>query len=83
MNTEFWHDCWQQNDIAFHKSEANPLLLKYLDKLALPQGARIFVPLCGKTLDIPWLLAQVYRVAGAELVQTAVEQLFAEMTVEP
>lgn len=28
---------------------------------------RIFLPLCGKTLDIGWLLERGYRVVGAEL----------------
>jgi len=43
----------------------------------------LFLPLCGKTLDIPWLLASGFRVAGAELSKMAVEQLFAELGVEP
>jgi thiopurine S-methyltransferase len=39
--------------------------------------------LCGKTLDIAWLLSQGYRVAGAELSETAITQLFAGLGVEP
>ena len=38
---------------------------------------------CGKTVDIPWLLAQGYRVAGAELSEIALRDLFAEMGVVP
>jgi thiopurine S-methyltransferase len=43
----------------------------------------VFLPLCGKTRDIHWLLANGYRVAGAELSPLAVEQLFAELGVAP
>lgn len=42
----------------------------------------MFVPLCGKTLDIGWLLSNGYGVAGAELSEIAVQQLFAELGVE-
>jgi thiopurine S-methyltransferase len=39
--------------------------------------------LCGKTLDISWLLSNGYRVAGAELSQRAIEQLFRERGEQP
>jgi thiopurine S-methyltransferase len=83
MNANFWHQKWEKNDIAFHESEANPLLVKYFNALSLAQGSRVFLPLCGKTLDIPWLLSKGYCVAGAELSKIAIEQLFAELGVEP
>jgi len=83
MDRGFWRRKWEQNDIAFCESEANPLLVKYFTELSLPKGSRIFLPLCGKTLDIPWLLSNGYRVAGAELSKIAIEQLFVELGVEP
>ena len=57
MEPQFWHDRWTKNEIGFHKSDANPLLVKYFTELALPKGSLVFVPLCGKTLDISWLLS--------------------------
>ena len=83
MDAQFWHDRWASNEIGFHKSEANPLLVNYLDELSLTTGSRIFLPLCGKTLDIGWLLARGYRVAGAELSAIAIDQLFAQLGVTP
>ena len=83
MDPSFWHQRWEKNEIAFHESKANPLLVKYFHELALAKGRRIFVPLCGKTLDIGWLLSQGYRVAGAELSQLAIEQLFIELGLQP
>lgn len=83
MDPQFWHDRWASNEIGFHRSDANPLLLKYFNELALGKGSRVFVPLCGKTVDIPWLLSNGYRVAGAELSATAIEQLFAQLAVKP
>ena len=83
MEESFWHQKWERNEIAFHQRESNPLLVKYFGDLSLPQRSRVFVPLCGKTRDIHWLLSQGYQVAGAELSQLAVEQLFADLGVEP
>lgn len=51
--------------------------------LNMPVGSRIFLPLCGKTLDIAWLLAKGYRVAGAELSEMAIEQLFESLGIQP
>lgn len=83
MEPDFWLKKWDKNEIAFHGSEANPLLLKYFKELTLPKDSRIFIPLCGKTLDIHWLLGQGYRVAGAELSELAIQQLFTELGVMP
>lgn len=83
MDPSFWHQRWEKNETAFHESKANPLLIKHVHELAVAKGRRIFVPLCGKTLDIGWLLSQDYRVAGAELSQLAIEQLFMDLGAQP
>lgn len=83
MEHDFWHNRWFTNQIGFHESVANPLLVKYIGKLELPKGSRIFLPLCGKTLDIAWLANQGYRVVGAELSKLAVDQLFKELGTTP
>ncbi len=83
MDVNFWLQRWELNQIAFHESAANPLLLKHFQALQLTSGSRVFLPLCGKSLDIAWLLSKGYRVAGAELSKNAVEQLFADLGVVP
>jgi len=83
MEKSFWHQKWEKNEIAFHERETNPLLVKYFNKLSLENGARVFLPLCGKSLDISWLLANGISVVGAELSKMAVEQLFLELGIEP
>jgi thiopurine S-methyltransferase len=83
MTEDFWHRKWEGNEIAFHEREANPLIVKYFGDLSVPAGGRVFLPLCGKTLDIHWLLSHRYRVAGSELSKIAIEQLFSELGVEP
>lgn len=83
MDLHFWHHKWKTNEIAFHEPEANPVLVKHFNKLNLKQGNRVFVPLCGKTRDIAWLLSEGYQVSGAELIEMAVEQLFQELKIKP
>ncbi|HMU65987.1 MAG TPA: thiopurine S-methyltransferase [Cellvibrionaceae bacterium] len=83
MDADFWQQKWHNNDIGFHQSEGNPLFIKYFNALGVPPGGRIFLPLCGKTRDIAWLLSQGYKVVGAELSALAIEQLFAELGVQP
>ena len=83
MEASFWHNKWAANEIGFHESAPNPLLLQYVDALALAEASRLFLPLCGKSLDIHWLLSQGYRVAGAELSETAIRQLFEELGMQP
>jgi thiopurine S-methyltransferase len=83
MDIKFWHEKWKNNEIAFHEREANPHLVKYFSELSLMKGSRIFLPLCGKTLDIHWLLSNGYRVAGVELSKIAIDQLFADLAMTP
>lgn len=83
MDPSFWHQRWERNEIAFHESTANPLLVEHFHNLGVAKDSRIFVPLCGKTLDISWLLSHGYRVAGAELSQRAIEQLFRDLGQQP
>lgn len=83
MDADFWHQKWETNVIGFHESKANPLLVAHFKELSLAKDSRVFVPLCGKTLDIAWLLSKGYRVAGVELSELAIEQLFAELGIEP
>ena len=83
MEAGFWHRKWNNNEIGFHGSRPNPKLTNYYTSLALSQGSRIFLPLCGKTLDIGWLLSQGYAIVGVELSLLAIEQLFEELDVTP
>ncbi|MEM9159111.1 MAG: thiopurine S-methyltransferase [Verrucomicrobiota bacterium] len=76
MDAEFWHEKWRKGDIGFHEAEGSLYLKKYFGLLGLERDARVFLPLCGKTRDVGWLMEQGYRVVGAELSEVAVRELF-------
>jgi thiopurine S-methyltransferase len=83
MDENFWHDRWQNNQIAFHNVDSHPLLVQHFPSFPLGTNPHVFVPLCGKSQDLVWLAQQGCRVAGVELSELAVEQFFDELGVEP
>ena len=71
-----WVARWREGRIQFHADKVNPMLDRYVDRL-LPEGSgRVLVPLCGKSLDLGWLVEHGHEVVGVELVEKAVEDLF-------
>lgn len=78
MHPDQWLDRWKQNRIGFHESEVNAHLRHYLPRFNLKRGDTIFLPLCGKAIDIAWLAEQEFKVIGIELSEIAVESFFAE-----
>ena len=83
MQAEFWHERWQAGQLGFHEGKPNALLVAQFQRLGLVTGDRVFLPLCGKTRDIAWLLAQGCRVAGAELSEIAIRDLFEDLKITP
>lgn len=83
MEPNFWHERWQSNDIGFHQPDGHDLLPKHWPGLALPRGATVLVPLCGKSLDMVWLAEQGHHIIGVELSELAVDQFFDERGVVP
>jgi thiopurine S-methyltransferase len=83
MDPAFWHDRWENQDIGFHQADVHTLLPAYWPRLELARDAPVFVPLCGKSLDMVWLTQQGHRVIGAELSQRAIDDFFAERRLTP
>ena len=82
MDREFWLGKWERGELGFHQVQGNPLLKAHIGRLGLNLGDRVFLPLCGKTGDIPWLLSRGYSVVGCELSERAVRDLFQELDTE-
>ncbi|MBC3872677.1 thiopurine S-methyltransferase [Undibacterium flavidum] len=83
MEANYWHQKWQRGDIAFHRDEANLHLVAHLAQLELTEGDRVFLPLCGKTRDIAYLLSCSYQVLGVELSELAICELFEDLSIAP
>lgn len=83
MEEDFWQARWQENEIGFHEEQENALLLGFFDRLNLKKNDRVFLPLCGKSLDLDWLVSQEFRVVGVEFNKEAVEDVFARLNLVP
>jgi thiopurine S-methyltransferase len=83
MDATFWQKKWVEHELAFHLPVVHPILERSLPLYGLADHARIFLPLCGKTLDIGYLLARQYQVVGVELSSIAVTELFEALGVAP
>jgi len=82
MEIDFWQLRWQNEETGFHQPEVNPYLAHYYGHLGPPPVSRsklrVFVPLCGKSMDMLWLSQNGYAVVGVEVSEIAVEAFFAE-----
>lgn len=78
MENEFWLQRWREGRTGWHHADVMPLLAKHWHALAVPAGIRVLVPLCGKSLDMPWLSRQGLDVLGVELSPLAVQAFIAE-----
>lgn len=76
MDTQFWLNKWEQNQIGFHQPDGFDGLREYWP--TLPAGARVLVPFCGKSRDMLWLLDQGYSITGVELSEIAIHAFFEE-----
>jgi len=75
MKINFWNERWEQNEIGFHQSIVSPHLVNYWPSMVSDQ-AKVFVPLCGKSLDLLWLMEHGHQVVGAECSALAVDSFF-------
>jgi len=88
-----WADRWMNQRTAFHLSDVNQILKDHVDKLLPTEtdddnnkdesklkclNRRVFVPLCGKTLDMTFLTQLADEVVGVEGIRLALEQFSEE-----
>jgi len=75
MEKYFWHRRWEKNEIGFHQPDGSTLLKKHL-KVLTP--GTIFIPLCGKSVDLIFLVKNGFKVIGCELSPIACHNFFNE-----
>ncbi len=83
MDAEFWHERWREGRIRFHQGQPNGLMLKHWPQLVAQPAGDVFVPLCGKSLDMTWLAQRGHHVIGVELSDIAVRDYFQEHGLTP
>ncbi|XP_041356889.1 probable thiopurine S-methyltransferase [Gigantopelta aegis] len=79
MSVDDWKKRWDKEQTEFHLPKVHPMLEKHLG--ALVQGRsklRFFIPLCGKSVDMRWLLEQGHGVVGCEGVDKGCQEFLQE-----
>ena len=77
-----WLARWQDNKIGWHVDVVNQSLVDYLELLELEPGDNVFVPLCGKSIDLIYLSEMGYSVIGVELSPVGVVQFFVDNNLQ-
>lgn len=78
MEISYWKSRWKNNKIGWHMEEVYPLLPEYWPLLKASMGARVLVPLCGKSLDMRWLTDRGYQVIGVEVAEEAIQEFIGD-----
>ncbi|MDH5387871.1 MAG: thiopurine S-methyltransferase [Gammaproteobacteria bacterium] len=80
MQQDFWLERWQKGETGFHQEQLNPYLAHFYGDKGAPlekrQALKVFVPLCGKSVDMLWLAQNGYQVLGNECSEIAVKAFF-------
>lgn len=78
MDKNYWIGRWKRGETGWHQSEVEPRMIDYFSILP---STRVFVPLCGKSLDLKWLLTHGHEVVGVELSEQASREFFQENSI--
>jgi len=73
-----WLEFWENNEINWHSDVVTQELEEYLGLLKLEPGDKVFFPLCGKSLDMIYILNRGFSVIGVELSEIGIKQFFHE-----
>lgn len=83
MDRDFWLERWRSRRLGWHREEVNPHLADLWERMPVAADARVFVPLCGKSVDMKWLADRGHPVVGVEISDQACREFFAEQGLEP
>ncbi|CAH1776284.1 unnamed protein product [Owenia fusiformis] len=81
-----WNKAWTSWDpdrVPFHKVDVHEALETYIEPLTDGRTElKIFVPLCGKSVDLKWLCDRGHHVVGVEIAELAIQQFSEEQGIE-
>lgn len=76
---DYWSNRWKEGRTGWHCSETNQFLTDHVHLfLPFPDKYKVFVPLCGKSLDLLWLYKEGHHVVGVEAVEDVVIEFLTE-----
>jgi len=73
-----WLHFWENNETNWHSDTITQELAEYFELFELEPGDKVFVPLCGKSLDMIYIVNQGFSVVGVEISEFGIRQFFKE-----
>ena len=73
-----WLHFWENNETNWHSDTITQELVEYFELFELEPGDKVFVPLCGKSLDMIYIVNQGFSVVGVEVSEFGIRQFFKE-----
>ena len=73
-----WLKFWENNETNWHGDNVTQELIEYFELFELEPRDKVFVPLCGKSLDMLYIMNQGFSVIGVEISEIGVRQFFNE-----
>ncbi len=73
-----WLKFWENNETNWHGDKITQELVEYFELFELETRDKVFVPLCGKSLDMIYIMNQGFSVVGVEISEIGVRQFFSE-----
>ncbi|GAB3246327.1 hypothetical protein GCM10027347_01110 [Larkinella harenae] len=77
MEQQAWAAWWTPSDTRFYRQDVHPYVLKHLSPFAV-MDKTVFVPLCGRSLDLVYFSQFADRVVGVEPTESLILQFFTE-----
>ena len=81
VKREHWKKAWDVDDIGFHQAQVHEDLVKHRNIFSRP-NCRVYIPLCGKSVDLVYLANLGCDVVGCEFVEKAIKDFFDEQKLE-
>ena len=83
MEPDYWIEGWQQGRKGFDQTDPHRWLAQHWSTLQVDEDSTVFVPLCGKTVDMVWLADRGHSIIGVEVSEIAVDEFFAMVGLTP
>lgn len=80
ISQQYWLNRWDNNEIGFHLTFVSEQFSSFAKDIlkTLPKPARVFFPLCGKSLDMVETLKMGHQVIGIEISEKAIKEFAVE-----
>ena len=80
MEQDFWHQAWSKSDVpGWQQKNFNPYLTTHWE---MDKAEKVFVPFCGRSLDLQWLRDRGHHVVGVDLSVMAIQNFCKQQSID-